>query len=307
MITINDLEDKWNSINPYAHGYLLISGDHPVSFHIGFFGGEEKSFVVLNSGKIDGLISSKAITAECINTNEDEYILRFVLKYPSLDELFIKLCWDLIDSSRCSKSPIEKIIDRFSKWMRLMQKANDDMLSPFEQKGLLGELLYLYNELLIHDADQSILAWVGPEGSDQDFIFEEGWAEVKAISVSSNEVQISSLQQLDRPDDGVLAIFLIDKTTAKGTHTISLPSLILKILDLLHSEYLKDLFICKLAQSGYLVKDEKKYYSVYYHLTECKCYKVTREFPKLMSGNVPYAIVNAKYKLSLLAIENYRI
>lgn len=36
MRTINDLYEKWNSISPYTGGFLLVSDEHPLSFHIGY-------------------------------------------------------------------------------------------------------------------------------------------------------------------------------------------------------------------------------------------------------------------------------
>lgn len=38
--------------------------------------------------------------------------------------------------------------------------------------------------------------WIVPDGSDQDIVFEETWIEVKAITLASNTVKISSLEQL---------------------------------------------------------------------------------------------------------------
>ena len=147
MISIKELHNKWNNISPFTGGFLLVSGDHPLSFHIGYVNGERKCFMVLNTGKVDRIPSSKAILAECVQTTMGEYALRFTLNYASLDELFVKLCWDLIDASKASSKPVEKIVVQYKSWMRLLQQASAGLLSSSSQKGLIGELLYLEEQI----------------------------------------------------------------------------------------------------------------------------------------------------------------
>ncbi len=305
-MTIKELENRWNTIDPYSGGYLLISGDHPLFFHIGYHSSGQKSFVVLNTGSIDGLKSSKAITVECVESDQ-QFILRFVLNYPSLDEIFIKLCWDLMESSKINKNPVEQICNQYSKWMRLLQKASNDILSASQQKGLIGELLYLQELLNEIEPADAIAAWVGPEGSDQDFIFIQSWSEIKTISISATNVQISSLQQLDCKYIGYLIIYFMDKTTSRGLQTISLPKLITQIESKLSEVRLREIFQCKLTQYGYLSRDKEKYLSVNYRLAECRKYKVAENFPKLVRENILDAVVNAKYCLDLLMLDEWKI
>lgn len=108
MITIKELHRKWNNISPLTGGFLLVSGEHSLSFHIGYVNGENKCFMVLNAGKVDKVPSSKAIYAESIQTIDGNFALRFILNYSSLDELFVKLCWDLIESSMNDEKPVKK-------------------------------------------------------------------------------------------------------------------------------------------------------------------------------------------------------
>lgn len=305
-MTIKELESKWNTIDPCSGGYLLISGDHPLSFHIGYHSSDHRSFVVLNTGKIDGLRSSKAITVECINI-DNQFILRFILNFPSLDEIFTKFCWDLMESSKASLNPVDQICNRYNKWMLLLQKVTDDILSPSQQKGLIGELLYLLEKLNELEPSEAINAWVGPEGSDQDFNFVQSWAEIKSVSIAATDVQISSLQQLDRKDIGYLVVYFMDRTTSTGVQTITLPKLIMQVEKRLPTDVLRDLFYCKLTQYGYLTRDKEKYLSTYFRLAERRKYKVVNDFPRLIRENVPYAVVNTVYSLDLLILERWKI
>ena len=306
MISINELHNKWNNISPFTGGFLLVSGDYPLSFHIGYVNRESKCFMVLNTGKVDRIPSSKAILAECVQTTTGEYALRFTLNYASLDELFVKLCWDLIDASKVSSKPVEKIVVQYKSWMRLLQQASAGLLSSSSQKGLIGELLYLEEQINTIGEALALKSWVGPEGSDQDFIFENTWSEIKATSIASDAVTISSIQQLDCSDNGNLIVYFMYKTSSKGQLTISLPKMITRIKVLLSAQYY-DEFSCKLAKNGYFDKDAEHYESYCYRLAEKRTYIVDSTFPRLIRNNIPAEIANARYELSLTAIDAHRV
>ena len=212
-----------------------------------------------------------------------------------------------MESSKNSENPIEQICNQYSKWMRLLQAATDDILSSSEQKGLIGELLYLQEILDELEPSEALNAWVGPEGSDQDFIFAHSWAEIKAVSITATDVQISSLQQLDQDDKGHLVVFFMDKTSNTGAQNISLPKVIYQVEERLPTELLRDSFYCKLAQYGYLNRDKEKYSSTYYRFAECRKYEILNDSPKLVRANVPDAVVNAKYILDLLMLEEWKV
>ena len=306
MISIKELDAKWNNISPLTGGFLLVSGEHPLSFHVGYANGENKCFIVLNTGKIDKIPSSKAICAENIQTVDGGFALRFILNYPSLDELFIKLCWDLIDSSLYDEKPVEKIVSQYKRWMKLLQQASPGILSPSMQKGLIGELLYLEEKITEIGEEKALKAWVGPEGSDQDFVFEHSWAEVKSTSIASDTVTISSVQQLDCQEKGLLIVYFMDKTSSKGLHTRTLPEIVKKVKSLLSCQY-HDELLCKLAKNGYFEKDVEQYATYMYRLTEKRIFLVDTNFPRLTRENIPVEVINARYDISLSAIDSHRI
>ena len=206
MISINELHNKWNNISPFTGGFLLVSGDYPLSFHIGYVNRESKCFMVLNTGKVDRIPSSKAILAECVQTTTGE----------------------------------------------------------------------------------------------------NTWSEIKATSIASDAVTISSIQQLDCSDNGNLIVYFMDKTSSKGQLTISLPKMITRIKVLLSAQYY-DEFSCKLAKNGYFDKDAEHYESYCYRLAEKRTYIVDSTFPRLIRNNIPAEIANARYELSLTAIDAHRV
>ena len=64
---------------------------------------------------------------------------------------------------------------------------------------------------------------------------------------------------------------------------------------------------CKLAKNGYFDKDAEHYESYRYRLAEKRTYIVDSTFPRLIRNNIPAEIANARYELSLSAIDAHRI
>ncbi len=307
MKTINDLYEKWNNISHYTGGFLLVSDGHPLSFHIGYISDLQKCFIVLDTGKLEKISSSKAINVENILLSDNSYALRFSLNYPSLDEIFVKLCWDLMIASKDDPEPVERIVAQYKKWLRLLQQIGNGLLPPHIQKGLIGELLYLADLIDRHGENRALNEWVGPEGADQDFNFENGWAEVKTTIIAGTSIQVSSLQQFDRLDEGILIVYFLDKTSSTGTSTISLNEAVELASSKISLSTNKELFELKLAKCGYQRKNADEYSSYRFNLFEKRSYCVLEGFPRLTKNNVPPAVIDVQYKIDLPSIDMYRM
>ena len=306
MKSIADLFAKWNSIASYAGGYLLISDNHPLAFHIGYEGEMQKSFVVLNTGKLEKINSSKAVAVSNIKLPDGSFALKFLLKYPSLDEIFIKLCWDLMETSANAENPLQKIIEQYEKWQKLLQKASDSILATNEQKGLIGELIFLKEMIDKEGIEKTLTAWTGPEGSDQDFNFEQFWVEIKTTSVSSTGLKISSLEQLDRNDKGYIVTYFMDPTPSHGPKSVSLDEAVDKVLNSLVSDGQRNKFECKLAKAGYQHKDAQKYHEQRYRLCRNEIYKITEDFPRLTKDKICSEIISVNYEIDLPSLDRFR-
>lgn len=306
-ISFPELQAKWDNIDKYSENYILAVEDHPLQFHIGYNNLKQRSFVVYNTGKIDEVGSSKSISAKCIRSESGTYSLHFSLQYPSLGEVFALLCWDLMDNSDVEKGAIDAMLERYKKWKRLLQKATASLLSTEEVKGLIGELLFLSKSVDLCGEIVAILAWIGPDGADQDFIFPNTWVEVKTTTISANDVIVSSLQQLDRSDSGYLNVYFMDKTSANDKKAYSLVSIAKEVDTKLTEQRLRDKFWCKLAQKGCLKYQIERYSAPLYRIAENRIYKIDSSFPKLSRSNVPPEVTAVKYSISLSSIEKYRV
>ena len=176
----------------------------------------------------------------------------------------------------------------------------------FRQKGLIGELLHLQEIIPEKGINNSIISWVGPDGADQDFIFEDSWDEIKEVSLASDTVKISSFEQLLQEKPGTLSVYVLERTTP-GKDRIQLTGLVSDLRDKLsQSERLLDAFNLKLFKYGYRDSDTEEYDHYSFRFIERKDFIVDDNFPKLTKNNVPTEITSGEYNISLSAIEKYK-
>ena len=143
MLSLEELQTKWDSIDPLTSGFLLVLDANMLSFHIGHIGASNKCMMVSGVVNKQFVASTVAITADYVLLDSGKLALKFVLNYPSLDELFTKLCWDLMNVALGNKNTEEAILQRFKSWMKLFQKGTNLTLSVNQQKGLIGDILFL--------------------------------------------------------------------------------------------------------------------------------------------------------------------
>lgn len=302
----NDLKEKWDNIPTVGNGFLKLGINHPLDLQIGYSINAYKSFVVMDTGIIKNIPSSFAVKVANVQLKNSSWILEFQLVHAKFEEEFLRLCWDMIEYSFAEKQPLNALIHRYMTWQKLLQYENKSIISFQRQKGLLGELLYLLEIMDSRGIEDTIDSWTGPDGCDQDFVFSRDWTEVKSISLASETVHISSLQQLKHENDGYLVIYVLESTTA-GENRVNLVSIVNKVRDKLldNARYL-DRFELKLYKYGYRKSHEKEYCNNQFRLIEEREYLVDKSFPKLTGDEVRIEVVSCEYDLSLAAIEKYR-
>ena len=302
----DELKEKWDNMPAIGNGFLKLGIEHPLDLQIGYSQSFYKSFVVMDTGIIKNIPSSFAVKVTNIQLENLSWILEFQLVHPSFEEEFLRLCWDMIEYSSKEENALNSLIHRYMTWQKLLQYENKSVMSFQRQKGLLGELIYLSKKIDDIGIDAAVDSWAGPDGSDQDFLFQSGWAEIKSVSLASETVRISSLQQLQQEKEGNLVVYILESTTA-GEDRISLIDVVSEIKTKLenHARYL-DRFDVKLYKYGYRKNHENEYRENYFIFIEKREYVVNDSFPKLVGNNVSSEIVSCKYELSLAAIEKYR-
>ena len=129
------------------------------------------------------------------------------------EDVFITMAGDIIEYSNVETDDIAllKVLRRYNAWLKLLDHKSNAVLGSNTQKGLIGELLFLKEQIENGMLPSVALeGWVGSEGADQDFVYADCWHEIKSTGASSSEISISSVEQLDRNDEGELVIYRID-------------------------------------------------------------------------------------------------
>lgn len=238
--------------------------------------------------------------------NEDGNVLCFSLEKEELLERFCTFCQDLLaatekltDDSECYIS----ICNRYTSWKRLF-KPNHGNLTDTEIMGLIGELLFLKDEMIpIYGEAKSIESWMGPERTHKDFSIEDVWFEVKTVNSNKDSVHISSVEQLDSCMPGYLIVYKLEKMGATF-NGIKLNALVDELIGTIRNDFYKDMFFTKLRLYGY--DGSRDYDNTVFSVVPSMKYLVTEQFPRVVKGMFPSSIVKIQYEIILSDIEKYR-
>ncbi len=309
-MTYQDYCNKINSLKAEANTFSLIDAEHPLNIFVGYNEQLFPTFMIVVEQKIDtkNIHETRSILISNGIRKDGKSTLAFSCKDISCKDIFARLCFDMLEAAR--KAPalekINKLIHRYISWYKMLEGVRPDLLTPAQQKGLCGELLFLRDEIARKSAKSAVESWMGPYQADQDFIMNDMWIEVKSIKLSADNVSISSLEQLSQPRPGFLIVYKLETTNDIDSQRISLYSLATDIISLIQNkpDVLLE-FQEKLLLAGCDIS-EKVYQHTFFCLKEKVCYEVTENFPKITMTNVSPAIASASYAISLHAIENFK-
>ena len=309
-ITPEILEKQWNSISYTDGGFLQIDTQHPLEWHIGYQSISQRTLLLVSDVEIRAIDSSKSMIVSRRRRETDKrWTLSFELLRNEQQGVFAILCCDVIEHSRSAaneKEALKLVINRYKQWSKLLESQRSGLMDEHKRKGLLGELLFLEKRIAVSDnAFSAIQGWAGADGADQDFIYPDGWFEVKSIVVSATSVTISSLEQLDCVDAGELIIQRIDKVAPDKAGAFSLNEVVHRIIEkLIGDAEAIDLFHAKLSAYGYI--DLQEYSEQKYFHTGTARYYVDESFPKLTVKNVQPEIVSAHYELNIPSLAQWK-
>lgn len=313
MIGLEGLQEQWQNMQVRCGGYRLLDKCHPLDIRIGYGSNEHRSMIVrIPRGTLGGGLPSTAAIRTDLHRpagNEDCEVLEFLLTEDRCAEEFEHLCWDLVVSTAAAADPAAAIRARYDVWINLLRHRSDGTFSAQRQMGLLGELLYFSEQLELMPPAELTGAWRGPEGADQDFVFADRWAEIKAVTGGAEEVGISSPEQLGRPEPGCLVVYFLEH--APGLRgPLTLPEIVEEVQGRLQAQedaLPAEKFRHGLFMYGYDFGQEDSYAERRYRLLERRTYAVAGDFPRLTRGGVPPAVARCRYSLRLAALTEYLI
>lgn len=287
--------------------YRRVDESHKVNVFLGYDTEGYMSLVITENATQRPTKSSQLIKVQLKRRKDGKYALSFALLDDKYKSMFLAFCEDIITSCELvgKEEAISNALLRWQYWKELFGKRATSELDKKTIKGLIGELIVLREHLLVHYSEETAVAsWTGPLLSYKDFEVDSTWYEVKTTTSGSNQITISSLEQLDSERLGHLVVVRLDDSNKANLEAISLNDVVQSILDRLSGSTVMDLFASRLISAGYQFSPE--YDNTVFEYKGFEMYAVSSEFPKLSRNNVPEAVAEAKYTLVLNALSEYK-
>jgi hypothetical protein len=242
---------------------------------------------------------------EAVNKTE-LYIYLLDNELKDIFSLFIQNILEDIEKSVTESEAIKTTLNIVSKWKKLFDKINFNGLSIEQQKGLIGELLFL-NTLLNNEktSANAVNSWTSAERDFQakDFTVDSIGVEVKFTASKQPRIKVSNERQLDAENLNELFLILYS-TEAVKDNGISLNSIVEQIRQKILTEEERSVFNAKLQLNGYFDED-KEHYGRMYSLKRTFLFIVKSDFPKIIKGHLPLGIYDTSYSIEISAVENF--
>jgi Putative PD-(D/E)XK family member, (DUF4420) len=228
------------------------------------------------------------------------------LREGALRDLFLHFCLDIIASTESAVSERDAValaLARTWRWHHLLRGGGGGLLSPEEQKGLIGELIVLETYLLpVLSAADALAAWRGPLGEAKDFVLQRIAIESKAHGSDREAmVRVSSEFQLDASELDALFLHLsrLDASSSADDGSFTVSEVVERVRDQLRDmdERAIDRFDALLMAAGFRPEDD--YAHARWNGGERGIYHVRDGFPRLVPGELPAGISSVKYNLSV--------
>lgn len=299
------LEERWNALISTSDmsSYQRIDESHPLDIYIGKEGSGEPALLLVSDQKPPPSHEYQAIHMLSRTRSDGRWALVLKLAKPELAKVFFLLCDDLIESCRKygpNEDPMARLMARFTRWQRLLDRGYDALLPEVALRGLMGELLFmLHNVIPTRDPLAAVTAWTGPLGGHQDFSFPDRLYEIKTIRTGAPTIMVSSEEQLDAvcvPLD--LAVVTLDDADASGQNSITPLSLVERLMSIFESSPdATDMFESRLIEAGFVRREE--YGSKQYMFAGIRTFAVTDGFPSIVRSKLPAGIRKVSYEIQL--------
>ena len=240
------------------------------------------------------------------SNNNKNFVIQINLKNNNLLEIFLDFIENIIENLKFKPSKTEivnLILKKINIWVKFFKKEKIESLDEQEIRGLIGELLFIKKlSLKKEDFKKNINQWKGCENGLHDFDFKDKKAEIKTFA-KNGIIRISIPDQLDIEKNK--NIYFICFGLLKKDGQFSLNDLIEEIKEKLDDD-LSFIFKDKLKSYGYFEIHKNDYNEKYRNFDE-HFYKITSEFPKILSKDTQSGITNITYGLDTNLLSSFDI
>lgn len=312
MINFENLRGQWEKTFRVEHGYTQVN-TRPLDCHVGYDEKFRRTLLIIGNVKTKIPPSSQSVEIKQWRRRDGKFSLTLSLLSEDESAVFFEMCRDLLtvtENSSDESDALKKFWQRYEHWQKLFTAAKNDLLTPEQQRGLIGELLFLRKQILDErrPLTEAVGGWFGALKEHQDFFYGESWYEIKTVMEQAEKIRISSLEQLSLERRGELVVYRLGNTAGDFSSfdlkCFTLNSLVKNLSELL-SENLSAAqnFEALLFTAGYVRREE--YDEKIYRLVEILRFGVDETFPRLLKSKLSPAFVEATYSLKLSELKGW--
>lgn len=314
--------EAWESISPPAEtgarNVLLADSSHPLDFRIGR--DSRGHFVFLldadrPSGGIPSLPKVMGITIELEEPKSGRVRLVLFLEDRSDLQNFALMCTGLMLATQSlaasrSSDGFVRTLDELHRWHEMLKRRREKRLTRSERIGLVGELMFLRDELLPRMGLVAALhAWTGHERHEQDFVIGSTIFEVKTQVVTADRmIRISSEDQLD-PVQGRILICNqgIAPAPEGSTGSCTLNSIAKELADLSRGAggAASDLLGIGMLGAGY--EPHPEYDEETWTPVDRALYEVRDDFPRIERGDLRPGVEQVRYRIRVSECQKFAV
>ena len=251
----------------------------------------------------------KGVQIEVFDLKESKELNIYLIDSELKDifSLFIENIIEKIIDLSTENEAITKTSNVIQKWKKLFDKINNQGLTIEQQKGLLGELLFI-NDLIDNNLnlDYVLNCWTGPDFEDKDFTFGATCFEIKFTTSKIPRIKITNERQLDTTniDKLFLNCFTCESLKEKG---VSLNSVVDTIREKINQNTATLKYFNERLESADYLEEHTENYNAQYGVKTRSVYEVGDSFPKLTNSNLPSGVYDTSYFIENSAIEVFKV
>ena len=229
-------------------------------------------------------------------------------------DIFRALCRHLLDATadhpRGANGPgLRLVLRRLADWHNMLRRRRDGLLTTEEIIGLVGELLFLRDQVMPRaGVSGGVAAWRGAHRDEQDFALGALQIEVKTqLSTSDHRLLISSEAQLDTAGSRLLLCHQAVARAPAGGGAVSLNALVddLAQQSIAAGPVILEQFETALEACRYARREE--YDEPEWLLTDRRLFEVRDDFPRLTPAMLPAGVHAVSYAILLSACQGFAV
>ena len=303
--------ERWREIiaSP-GLGKFEVDASHPLRFIVGVNDHDEPMIFVIVDDKPPVPDLSGIIEAERRHRATDrKWTLALSLTDGRFLEAYLQFCADLVERTSHAVNEaqgVATLLRVVAEWKRMFARGPRAPLGEGALRGLIAELWFGVHVLRREaEAARIALAWRGPHGSHQDYVFPLGPRyEVKSRRPDAEIISIASPEQLDADVLTLVTVTLVE-VDAGTADSVSLPTLVDGIRTDLAASPDAALAFDEGLEALDVDPGNSRYVDRWFVATECTAYTVTADFPAIRRSVVPESIEGVTYELNINAIRNF--